>query len=605
MQWLICLIISVFSFSASVVFSAVVLKRDYKSGKFGDPLKILFVGVVVTSVVMFLPIYTNSFIDTDAGIFETVLISIHNTIRLFIVDGEFEFIITNLADVSSTINKWYTIMFSILFVEAPLLTFGFVLSFFKKLSATKHYITHYNSDIYVFSKLNEKSFALAKSLYCGNKKRFFIFTGVSPDDEKESDSELLERVRKIGAICYSDNIVTLNFSFHSKKSKLNLFAMEEDQCDNISQALKLVEKFKYRENTNLYVFSTQPETEMLLSGSLNVEESVGNGASAVKIRIRCVNEVQSLIMRLLYDDGYEKIFKSALDCENGIKQINAVVVGMGKYGTEMTKALAWFCQMDGYLPHIHSFDSETMLGQTFTSECPELMKFSGKLDIKGETRYTIDLHSGVDVGTVAFEDALNSLGEVSYAFVALGTDEKNIFTAIKLRTLFERMGQKPIIQAVVYNTDTKEALNAVTNYNKKKYDIDFVGDIESFYSEQVILKSDLEDEALKRHSKWGNEADFWRYNYYYKSSIASVIHKKMKTLCKIPGIDKEPRKRTYEELWGLRILEHRRWNAYMRSEGYVFGGTVDPIGRNDLAKMHNFLVPFDELPLSTQINDDD
>ena len=79
----------------------------------------------------------------------------------------------------------------------------------------------------------------------------------------------------------------------------------------------------------------------------------------------------------------------------------------------------------------------------------------------------------------------------------------------------------------------------------------------------------------------------------------------MKILCDIPGVRKAPADRSEEELWGLRRLEHRRWNAYMRSEGYSFGGDKTPAGRNDLAKIHHCLVPFDELSLKDQQKDDD
>ena len=43
--------------------------------------------------------------------------------------------------------------------------------------------------------------------------------------------------------------------------------------------------------------------------------------------------------------------------------------------------------------------------------------------------------------------------------------------------------------------------------------------------------------------------------------------------------------------------EHNRWSAYTRSIGYVLGK------RNDIFKMHNTLVPFDELPESNQLKD--
>ena len=50
----------------------------------------------------------------------------------------------------------------------------------------------------------------------------------------------------------------------------------------------------------------------------------------------------------------------------------------------------------------------------------------------------------------------------------------------------------------------------------------------------------------------------------------------------------------------MRILEHKRWNAYMRSEGYSYA-----VNRNDMAKQHNCLVPFDKLNEDDKIKDDD
>ncbi len=602
MEWTAFLIIATVCLISSIVFALIRVRAKYKSGRILDPSKILFVGVIAASVVLFIPVYTNTFKTSGCGIIETILIAIHNMIRLFIVDVDFEFITQNLGNMPDWVYRGYTVLFSVLFVLAPILTFGFVLSFFKNVSAYNRYATHYNSDVYIFSELNEKSLALAKSLSQNSlKKRFFVFTDVF-EKEEENNYELVEQAKELGAVCFKKDIVTIDFSLHSKKSELNFFNIGEDHSENVNQALKIVEKFKYRENTNLYVFSTQVESEMLLANTFN---SGVKDSKDIKIKMRRVNEVQSLIMRTLYDTGYENIFQSAYE-ENGVKRINAVVVGMGRHGFEMTKALSWFCQMNGYLLEVNSFDLSPSVKERFDSECPELMDFSGKLDIEGETKYTINIHSNVDVDTVTFDKMLQALPRTTYAFVALGSDEKNISIAVKLRTLFKRMGYNTKVQAIVYSSDKKEALTGISNFKNEPYDIEFIGDRNSSYSEEVILHSDVEEEALKRHLKWGNEREFWQYNYNYKSSIASAIHRKMKILCGVPGIEKEPKERTEEELWPLRILEHCRWNAYMRSEGYVYGGSVEKeVGRCDLAKMHNCLVPFKDLPLKEQEKDDD
>jgi len=572
MMWTTFLVISIIALLGSVVLAVAKGKSKYKSGSVLDPSKILFVGVIISSIALFIPIYYETFQASGCGILETVLISIHNMIRLFIVDGEFEFITSSLAGAPAVVFKGYTFIFSILFVLAPVLTFGFVLSFFKNVSAYKRYITHYRSDVYIFSELNEKSLALAKSLHNNNsQKRLFVFTDVFEKEEEQS-YELVEEAKELGAICFKKDIITIDFSFHSSKSALSFFAIGENQSENISQALKIIDKLKYRENTNLYVFSTQVEAEILLANAF--ENHNDKVEKPISIKVRRVNEVQSLINRNLYENGFEKIFSSAYQ-EDGIKKINAVVIGMGQHGTEMTKALSWFCQMDGYAIEINSFDKDKKAKEKFLSLCPELMAFSGKTDIPGEAKYTISIHSDIDVDTTTFDNIIENLPRTTYVFVALGNDEKNISTAVKLRAIFERMKYTPVIQAVVYNSEKKDALTDIKNFKGTPYNIEFIGDMKSSYSEEVILDSDVEEEALKRHMKWGDESEFWRYDYNYKSSIASAIHRKMKILCEIPGIEKEPKDRTEKELWNLRILEHCRWNAYMRSEGYCYGGTVE------------------------------
>ncbi len=594
MYWIIFFIISASVLVCSVAAAIVYGKKRYKSGRILDPLKLLFAGVIVSSVLLFIPIYWGTFKSSDCGIIETLLISFHNMIRLFMVDGEFEFITDNLSGTTGWTTKAYTVLFAILFASAPVLTFVFVLSFFKNLSAYKRYFFHLKPQVFIFSELNEKSLALAQSLYGGNpKKRLFVFTNIS---EKSEDQiyELIEKAKELGAILFKKDIISVNFLFCIKRSQLNFFTIRENYSENITQSLKIIGNGKYGENSNLYVFSTQIESEILLDNAFD------EGASS-RIKVRRVNETQSLINRTLYDTGFEKIFEKAVDSGDSVKKINAVVIGLGQHGTEMTKALSWFCQMDGYEVTINSFDIDEMAEDRFRSLCPELMDDEhNRNDVDGEAAYKIKIHSGIDVDTKKFDDTVMQLPTPTYVFVALGNDEKNISCAIKLRTVFERAGYAPAIQAVVYDSDKKEALADIKNFKKQEYLIDFIGDLKSSYSEEVILSQEVEEKALARHKKYGDEQSFWQYDYNYKSSVASAIHYKMKCNCKIAGITKETKDRTEEELWAIRKLEHRRWNAYMRSQGYVFGEA-----RYDLAKQHHCLVPFDKLPLEEQIKDDD
>ncbi len=578
----------------------------YKIPKIKDSSQIILVGVVASSIVLFIPIYFNVFKTSGCNVFETIFIAIHNMIRLFVVDGDFEFITANVTELPDEIAKGYTVLFSILFVMAPILTFGFVLSFFKNLSAYRRYIMYLNKDVYIFSELNDKSIALAKSLYENGTSNCLIFA-----DVRDDNSELFEKAEKLGAIKFKKDILSVYFSIHSPKKELNFFAISDDENKNTSVALRLIEKFKSCANTNLYVFSSSVESEMIFFNTFkNGEKAEGDSEenNLYKIKVRRVNDVQSLILRNLYDVGYEKIFASAYDGDDGNKKINAIVIGMGKHGTEMTKALSWFCQMDDYDLRIDSFDMDENAESRFVSECPELMseKFNGKFDIKGEAKYEIRIHSGYDAFTKKFDDYLMTLPKATYVFVALGNDEKNISIAVKMRSLCSRIGIYPEIQSVVYSSDKKEALSGVVNSRGQKYDIDFMGDLNSSYSERVILKSEIERLALERHMNYGaDESQFWQYNYNYKSSVASVIHKNLKIKCKMPGIEKDPKDREEKDLWRIRIVEHMRWNAYMRSEGFSYSQSIEKSSRNDLAKLHNYLVEFDKLPIEEQIKDDD
>jgi hypothetical protein len=283
-----------------------------------------------------------------------------------------------------------------------------------------------------------------------------------------------------------------------------------------------------------------------------------------------------------------------------------MIVGMGKYGTEMLKALSWYCQMDGYTLNLYGVDRDEAAEDKFAALCPELMseKYNGVF-VPGESRYTIKVFSGVDTATRTFIELVRSLPQLTYVFVALGDDEDNINCAANIRMLCERCGSKPVIRTVVYSTEENEALDDVRNYRGQPYGIFAIGDLESSCSEEILMGSELEQLALQRHLKWGQEEEFWQYEYNYRSSMASAIHMQARVDCGIPGAEKEESQLSEEERDIIEKLEHRRWNAYMRSEGYVYGGTIEPEGRYDLAKQHNCLVTFEDLPEKEQKKDDD
>lgn len=641
-MWLAFLVAS---FSVAVIFLSITIydcAHAFRKIKI-KPLTSLFFGNIVSAMLMFFPMHlTDASVTSLRGV-RAIFLSIFNSIQIFTGGCEFSVIRDGLAECPVWLVSFYHLWASILLVAAPTLTFGFVLSLFKKLSAYLKYIFSFFGNVYVFSELNDKSVVLAKDIKKSDEKAVIVFTDVFEGNE-ETSYELVEEAKKLHAICFKNDILVVEFKNHSKKKPISFFAIGEDETENLNQSLKLIEKYKNRENANIYVFSTKVESGILLS-------STDKG----KMRVRRINEVQSLINHLLYERG-EIIFDIDKVNPDGTKDISVVVIGMGRHGTEMVKALSWYGQMDGYNLEINAFDKDPLAEEKFVALAPELMSpaYNGT-HIHGEAQYKITIHPNADVDTITFVNEIKKISNATYVLVALGDDDVNIRTAINLRMHFERMKIHPVIQAIVYNSQQKRALQGIKNFAGQSYDVEFIGDLESSYVEEVIIKSKLEASAFEHHQSYvenllkdengykkvlarylsekdltlselreqykhdgkynlANDKDnseenrefydllkaheeerFWKFEYNYRSSIATAAHRQAKIICGVMGARDNQRELTPEEEEAIQILENRRWNAYTRAEGYIYSGSRDEKSRNDLGKMHHSLVEHDRL----------
>lgn len=578
-MWISYFVLSISSLIIFGVLANVLNLFMHKKGKKISLFNMLFAGVFVSAFFMFMPIHT---VTTESGKARPIILSLFNSMQIFALGTEYSVVNDSMAFCTEWLSQYYQVWAAILFVLAPIFTFGFVLSLFKNLSAYIKYLCMYFKKVYVFSELNEKSLSLASDIKKKNRRAGIVFNDVFEENEEQS-FELIERAKQIGAICFKKDILAVAYGHHSSK-EISFFTMGTNETENLNQTLRLIEIYKNRKNTHIYVFSTKIESELLLTALEKGE-----------VKVRRINEVQSLINRVLYERG-EIVFESATSAEDGMKDISAVVIGMGNHGTEMVKALTWFGQMDGYRIKVTAFDKNPLAEEKFKALAPELMSndYNGVV-VDGEAQYTIKINSNYDVESAMFADEISKLKGATYVFVSLGDDDMNIRTAVNLRMLFERVGAHPIIQAVLNNSQQKNALAGIKNYRGQEYDIEFIGDVESSYIENVIIDSELEEDALQRHLKWGKEEEFWAYEYNYRSSVASAIHMKARIKCGIPGADKSTDELSTEERDILEVLEHKRWNAYMRAEGYVYSGSPDKSSRNDLAKMHHDLVDFSSL----------
>ncbi len=87
--------------------------------------------------------------------------------RVFILDGEFDVIrdAVKATELSYHCKLWVNVYSAVLYVLAPALTASFVLTMFKNVSSEMKYKLTNNNSVFIFSKLNDKSVAVAESIF--------------------------------------------------------------------------------------------------------------------------------------------------------------------------------------------------------------------------------------------------------------------------------------------------------------------------------------------------------------------------------------------------------------------------------------------------------
>lgn len=106
----ITFILSIAIFFASILFGRIAYVRNLNSRKnfstrrsyILTPFQLFLIGFFVSATILFFPIYYCDYFSEEFGVsklIKSVLMSIHNTMRLFILDGDFEIIKSSIIQV--------------------------------------------------------------------------------------------------------------------------------------------------------------------------------------------------------------------------------------------------------------------------------------------------------------------------------------------------------------------------------------------------------------------------------------------------------------------------------------------------------------------------
>lgn len=539
------------AFLAYAVWQA---KRGGRAKQVLSPVQVYTVGVFLSVVLLFIPVYYTGYCFGDAySYIRPVLLAVHNSLRVFILDGDFDIIVKVLKCQPLRLRVLFALHAACLYVIAPVLTFSNVLSLFKNLRGELRYHYHKRKSHYIMSELNAKSVALAKSI----REKYqndavIVFTDVFEQNE-EDDYELLTEVREMNAICLKKDIAHINI--FSKKGNVELFLIGEDESENVSQAVKITTELdkkngennkkwrifrRNKYNVKVFVFSQSPSGAYILDSiqyDCLLQHAAGDEYGEKSFKLRRINEKQQLIWNSV---PKMKLFEVA---QRHNRTLSVLIVGFGSYGSEFFKTLLWYCQFEGYRLEINVVDKQSAsegekspVRSQIDRMCPELMR-TNCLEQLGEAQYDIQIIPGVDMENADFDDLLHYSGEdaekkrlsdrlkaTNVVLVALGDDDRNIEVAVHVRGLFDRVhgikakdsiqwkDEAVDIYAVVYDDHKSGILakdpaknvqrNALINHKEVPYHIHFLGGMSAQFRYDNLYDSKLEKCAYAHHRSW-------------------------------------------------------------------------------------------------------
>ncbi len=594
MFYTICFIASALILSVGVLISSIRLihqRKTVQKNNIEKNIHHLFIVTFLTVYVLVFPV--NRFLYS--GIFESAVMSGIYSLKVFTTGASFADFTKALADAPEFLLRSYSVFGAFLFVLAPVIGVGFLLSFFKQTALKiRLYFGLYNN-LYIFSGMSNEAVSLAKSCVKNDKRKkehpIVVFANT---DEKKNVAP-----NNIPAIVFKNEIVNLNCLKEKNNKNRFAFVLGSENSKDLSTVLELMKMHKTDGNLKIYYFDDTSKGDIVISSAI---------ADDVKPTIRRINVPQSLVYNYLY---HNNIFRNIYTDNSGNKYLNIKIFGLGKHGEEILKAYLWAGQMNDIELNIDVYDVDKTSEEKFYAKCPEIKIHNGK-HVEGDAFFNLRFHSGFNVNLSDFDDIVSNDCPPSTIFIALGNDALNTDVAIKLRITCSRKIKEftPEIIAVIKDSNEAEIINdyLIKNEKGKPYQITAFADLSSTYSYEVIIGSELENAAIERHLLYVESSDIdikkaeriklFKYEYFLKSSMSGAIRQKLRLDYGVKGSDKPLSERTEEEKDTLRRIEHNGWNNYMRCEGYIQGE------KNDFAKTHNCLVPFDKLSEEDKIKDD-
>ena len=430
---------------------------------------------------------------------------------------------------------------------------------------------------YLFSALDVNSVRLAKSL--SNDGSLCIFLRTQRGDP---DPELLSKLQDINYFLYPQDERRFLLYPWRRNHKMRFFFLSDHSDENFNRMRAFLENVKQAQlfasgrkedetefQQELYLLAETESASMLIDYLRDMMYENGQRLPVfARTELRLLDRYRSISYDLLRKQPLHKFVSD--------ETLNVLVLGFGRVGQAFFRAAC----SQGMIYHCAT--SFTLCDQqmdsklhAFLSQCPEL-----KRHVSIQSRQ-------FDADTKKLEKLVQDT-DFHYIVVALGDDERDIRVASRLKRFYRTRHWEALSRNESQAATSPQICVHVENAIKQDYtrqlwrtEKDWDHPLIAFGgSEDTFTRDVLMPESLWNAARWihrqlngitANSPMQWS-EYERRSSIACTAHAEYHVASVCTGDSDEPyevrlSRYTAEEREALIDTEHRRWMAYVCSEG--------------------------------------
>ncbi len=501
---------------------------------------------------------------------------------------------------SGSFWRIYTIFLHLLM---PITTYGVILVYFMKAFGWFRYtMFRGKKKIIMFSELTDKSRAYAGRIDA--KDTLLIFCNTENGEKQHFSEESAKNM------IFTDQS-EIQILKQLRKKDMTIMEMGENEESNLQKSVEIIRYFENeakiteedKKTISLYTVSSKPEAATIMD---NVMKRGINGKEPLAYHQTIINEFKRVAFKLMLD---ERLYDFV---DTRSKQLDIMIVGFGRMGQEVLKAISWAGYFPGIDTNVHVISRKAVEnGELLQSECPELgidLGHNGGF-LTPENGQQLNpsvpiYYYSTETRGPKFDNIIRSLTHCRYIVVSLGDDATTLETALKIYRLFMRESYQrniqidpPEIHVRIRDDENLQLFSSKENSTVFAHFKQFGSD-EDIYSKKQVGRSDLDHLARRARNIYrsGNKLNNEKSKYSYltetekNENLAAALHVLYK-LHFLEKVDVEKIKDPHSdneleminaasrEVYDTRVSgeekeqmtnwEHIRWQAYMRSEGYV------------------------------------